>query len=434
MMKSHRAWFLTGLICTLSSASFAILEPWDAENDPNNFDPTYERKAFALPTSGEVSQIPWSDTYWPAVDGGLAHRWGVWPSYEMKPEFDQEQANSSQYVEDYNAKLQRHYETQKNYQKFFPYANDALEYSSYSLEEMKQYSPDAFSKMTSPIERFGFLSEDGRITNRGTLFDSLLYFERNHLEKMRQKSGGQWRGWEGLCNGWALASILHPEPKSVVATRSDLNIKVAFASSDIKGLLASFYQQKLTDFYSGKIHLNYQGLGTRCGNRPTQTVDAHGVTYTEPCEDLNAGAFHLVLTNEIGLRQKSFIMDMDNTSQVWNHPIAGYSFKYETNQRGNVVRYERTRNAHPHTQSEVRVYLKMTYQQETDHQQKSLGDDRNRALLGVRVYQYRLELGANDEILGGTWESKDHPDFAWRTEKIPFDGFFKHLEQLVPGN
>ena len=414
-VSSQKIWFFIGLVCSLSGASFAVLEPWDELNDPVQFDPSYVRNVYELPKSGALEKTPWADTYWPSIDGGVAHRWQVSPNF---------QALSSQ-----NKVIRSQYA---------PYVNDSMVYQPYSIEQALQLSPRDFQRQSSPIERLGFITEKAKLRNGQHYFDSLLYKERERLQQQLAQGGGYWRGWEGLCNGWAIASLLHPEPtkKSIQAsiklTQQSQDMTLEFASSDIKGLLALFYQQKLNEFYNGKIQLNYKSLGTRCGDKPFVTKDVRGLKYTNPCGDLNAGAFHLVMTNEIGRLKRGFVMDMDGSDAVWNHPIASYRYQFEAYNTGEVVKYQKSRGSHPNTQYEVRVFMWVKYQQELAHHEDAQGEVFNKNLLAEKQYQYRLEIGANDEILGGSWETGDHPDFAWRLDPIPFDGFFKALDHLVP--
>jgi hypothetical protein len=46
-----------------------------------------------------------------------------------------------------------------------------------------------------------------------------------------------------------------------------------------------------------------------------------------------------------------------------------------------------------------------------------------------RHYEYRLELNARDEIVGGSWDAgSDRPDFAWVLKgPIPFTGDYARL-------
>jgi hypothetical protein len=45
----------------------------------------------------------------------------------------------------------------------------------------------------------------------------------------------------------------------------------------------------------------------------------------------------------------------------------------------------------------------------------------------VVEYRYRLELDANEEIVGGSWISEARPDFVWTNPKSEFSGAFAAL-------
>src|SRR4051794_21735097 len=53
----------------------AVKEAWNPDNDPLRLGDGYERHLAVLPAEGELEQTPWSDTYWPSYQGGIANRW-----------------------------------------------------------------------------------------------------------------------------------------------------------------------------------------------------------------------------------------------------------------------------------------------------------------------------------------------------------------------
>jgi hypothetical protein len=136
---------------------------------------------------------------------------------------------------------------------------------------------------------------------------------------------------------------------------------------------------------------------------------------------MNAGAFHVVLVNEIGIKKRGFAMDRDPTVQVWNQPI----LKYET-------QYFPKNSVSPNTSDDVRrevaVRTTITYANElydTDveededdtHAKASyepvLGTDQQK--YRTRTYEYVLQLDIHDRIIGGDWTGGDaHPDMIWK--------------------
>ena len=129
--------------------------------------------------------------------------------------------------------------------------------------------------------------------------------------------------WEGICHGWSQAASNYSEPEQVVVTNKD-GVKVPFGSSDVKGLLA------MHDAYNSKG--TFARVGDRCDVRgkvageeseedgpikPPSAADAN----KDKCADVNAGAFHVVITNMIGINSQGFVADVDRFNDVWNQPV-----------------------------------------------------------------------------------------------------------------
>src|SRR5690606_626741 len=103
-------------------------------------------------------------------------------------------------------------------------------------------------------------------------------------------------GWEGICHGWSAATMNHPEPVPVLLTNKD-GIEIPFGSTDIKALISYYYA-------FGFHPIDTFQMGIRCEERKR-------FTSFECTDDLNAGAFHVVLTNRVGLDGESFVSDIN---------------------------------------------------------------------------------------------------------------------------
>lgn len=154
-------------------------EAWDSRNDPHLFG-KYLLKYDELPTSGGLSKAPWSDTYWPSYQSGIAHRWNS--------------DNPSDF-------------------KYTPYTKDQL-----------RTLPATTISQLSPAEKFD-------------IFNGRYDYPTVHSEWTRTKPDDE--RWEGLCHGWAPSSIFYDQPKPVTLINSD-GIQISFGSSDVKGLLTYF--------------------------------------------------------------------------------------------------------------------------------------------------------------------------------------------------
>jgi hypothetical protein len=116
--------------------------------------------------------------------------------------------------------------------------------------------------------------------------------------------------WFGLCHAWAPAAILEDEPKQPVVF-NDVEFKV----NDLKALMSLAYTE----------HLDVKFVSLRC-DESAQGTDLDGVP---ACDDTNAGTFHVVVANLLGLRGEAFIEDRTFDHEVWNQPVR--SFKVTRN-------------------------------------------------------------------------------------------------------
>jgi hypothetical protein len=113
--------------------------------------------------------------------------------------------------------------------------------------------------------------------------------------------------WEGLCDGWALASILYPEPqkpqKFTVRDSKGKQREITFSVFDLKGLVIKTFEavpEDQFDFY---------------GERFRATADA----YMHP--DLYPEEFHRLVEVYLGERRQAFVMDRDPGIEVWSIPV-----------------------------------------------------------------------------------------------------------------
>lgn len=221
------------------------------------------------------------------------------------------------------------------------------------------------------------------------------------------KSESRWAPhWAGICDGWTAAAILYPEPKPVTVTNAD-GIAIPFGSSDVKALLSYFYAKVAT----GKVSM----LGTRCNSRWVNTRE---------CSDVNAGAFHIVLTNQIGLMKKAFIADQSRMSEIWNNPIYGF--------KSNVISRWRPRyDSAPGTVERILVDSTVQYTNELAYPNWEPVGGTNLFQSITASYRYWLEVNETGEILGGSWATWQRPDFLWTREIEPFSEYYSKINDLM---
>lgn len=359
-MKILLPFFCIGVIATFAGAcgpSFSsdssLKEAWNKINDPLNLGEGFLRQHANLPTSGKLDFIPWADSYWPTYMGGLNARWGI------------------------------------------SFANKAqnFNYTSPSLIELKQMSSEQIAAL-SPAEKYSIYVGDYNYR--------LVQLENR---RVRPDAGR----WEGICHGWAPASLAYSEPQPVEVTNAE-GIVIPFGSSDIKGLLSYYYGQ-----IAGP---RARYLGSRCNYDFSANPEAKNLP---ECRDVNAGAFHVALANLVGLRKVGLIADMTTDLQIWNHPIFSFSFKV-------VKTTGPTTDFAPGTTQELTVENAIQYRLESDPVWKPTNTEQvytNRKLL-----KYIIEINEGGDVIGGKWISENHPDFAWTQEKPVFKKEFLALESL----
>jgi hypothetical protein len=229
--------------------------------------------------------------------------------------------------------------------------------------------------LLSPAEKFDIFVGD----------ESMSLFQS---ERLRTHPTDE--GWFGICHGWAPAALLFAEPKAVVVT-SPSGQAIPFGASDVKALLS---------LYTGQFaQVETKFLASRCDKDITNDPQA---AMSPECRDTNAGAFHLVLANLLGIKKQGFVADVTRDRAVWNQPVSGFRSTIVSDQMG------RSPGAALRTVREVVVQTEMFYGVEVQAQWNS-GVTMSRST----AYNYRLEIGVLGEIVGGEWLGDERPDFLW---------------------
>jgi len=357
---------------SLALASFsAISAPWNGFNNPRNF-----QRQLKAPVESRLSMLPkkaklsnphyiWSDTYWPSMLGSIAYRWNDEP----------------------------------NAQEF--------KFKMYSKEELLKMSQKELEKL-SPAEKFDIYNG-----NYGYPFTRkvLSMFSPSDL----------W--WEGICHGWSLAAVNHIEPQRVDLANRD-GIVVPFGSTDVKGLLSFYYGKvnKDSDSFS-QVGVRCSAIGKVPGEESEDDVNKQQPSFrsanTVECQDTNAGSFHVVMTNMIGLNDKGLVVEVDRYNDVWNQPVGEYSYEITGERQANFQEQSKG------IAKFVEVKFQMTYGEEHNLHTKKItpwegafvsmepttGTSDNN--FHTREYRYVLELNQKGEITGGEWLTETRPDYIW---------------------
>ena len=215
--------------------------------------------------------------------------------------------------------------------------------------------------------------------------------------------------WEGICDGWAGAALNHDEPTPKMIANPD-GIQIPFGSSDIKGLLSWYYAKE----WSG----GYAMMGRRCNG---------GLNIgTDRCvHDMNAGAFHIVLANRLGVQGLPFIADMDRGKEVWNH--IAWDFK-STIVNNNLARRSTSASGTVKVMR-VRSVVRYIWLLSGNTWEPVIGTSRQQTR--SRTYEYYLDINSAGRIIGGDWISSQRPDFLWLERKASFSGSWSRLPELL---
>ena len=352
-------------------------EAWNHANEPTNIGgKDILRKWGALPLKGEAAQKGWSEDYWASVRGGISYRWQT---------------------------------------------NEVV----YELPSPNSVSNQIFD-LQSPAEKYDLLMQrldfptvlsERRRTNVLKTQPSFLEYEKDFKIPP----------WEGLCHGWAPAALNFKEPRKSVSYRVGEGSSVVFYPSDIKALLLYYHQyagnrrEQLTQYVAERCNTDFAELKKKLDDGEI-TVDQYRKGFNSAeCADMNAGSFHLLLANELGIRKQGFIVDITRDKEVWNQPINSFKSTVIEEKAG------ASEGAAPLTVREIRLHTKMYYSIEVASSRLPTG-----VVEGSKTYEYVVELNAADEIIGGPWtmDDSDRPDFAWREAPPEFQGHFRRLKNV----
>jgi hypothetical protein len=357
------------LILSAILGSSVYADPWNKNNDPARFSPSYNYKFSTNPAQAPGSlplkavlsneNMPWSSSYWPRNKGSINYQWNT-----ERP--------------------------------------DGFELN---LSNPRYMSRDELARL-SPAQKFDLAQ--GR-------YDYPL---ANAVKKGSKKTA---KDVEGICDGWTASAIQFQEPKPIDFKNPQGQI-IPFGSSDLKALMSYDVSLNQPDGGLGSVL-----IGGYCGGGLGMKLRS------ADCIDINPGAFHVILANEIGLRQRSFAADIDPLHETWNQPVYGFEF-------------EVTGSASPESDKAAKAYhihAKMMYGEDdpADASQKKKVFHWNPAIgtdnfTGTTLeLDYILELDWSDRIVGGKWDDGSlykHPDIFWKpTKAIQFTEEFNLLNQLV---
>ena len=235
---------------------------WLPSDDPTRWDENLEFRVTELPQDGAAAQTPWTGSYWPTYEDSIAYRW------------DGEETLSP--AGKYGA---------------------AFEIADVADKVSAKYGVDSRATATECTEDSVCDDSIGEVC----------------AKRAGEETGRCIPSWWGICHAWAPAAILEPEPIHPV-TRNGVEFKV----NDLKALVSLVYN-----------HTQATMLSLRC-NEDEENGDITYDNYGNPtgedleCKDTNAGTFHVIVANYLGLRGEAFVEDRTFDDEVWNQPVSAY--------------------------------------------------------------------------------------------------------------
>lgn len=213
------------------------------------------------------------------------------------------------------------------------------------------------------------------------------------------------REWSGVCHGWAPIAIQMLEPKPVDYVNPD-GVVIPFGSSDVKGLL-SYFAAFYAEFEPRQVGLRCENIGRVFG--------------VQSCNDINAGALHIIMANELGIKKEGFVVEIDPRGEIWNQPAYGFEAQI-------LASAEPARGA----ARAVRVKAELFYTDELDDSMWEPVVGTENFKFGKMKLDYYLDLDQNDNIIGGRWANKySRPDFVWKpTQKAVFTGYQEGIYKI----
>ena len=344
-------------------------DAWDYRNDPDRLNMSLNYKLGELPKRGESEKTPWPGDYWATYKDSTNHRW---QRGELSP------------LEKYDMAF-----------------NDWRPSESFmSLEPFNPATCNDFDEeyydRLGPAAKYQSRNKGNAKARNGRDDD-----DDGEADECGDHDGVE--TWWGLCHAWVPAAILEDEPQHAAVYNG-----VTFEVSDIKALLMTAYDKS-----SAII------VGGRCNEKEVERDDNGRLTQSQ-CRDTNAGTFHVVITNILGVQKRALAEDRTYNYQVWNQPIRSYKVdkmdEINLEKALSLLGVEGT--SYPFNDKAKRFFevrMNVDYITESSPSKEPMIPSIDRYTRTDR-YHYLLELDERENIIGGEWlgsSRENHPDFLW---------------------
>lgn len=291
-------------------------DAWNRRNNPEGLRIELNKNLAELPLEGEAENRAWPDTYWPTYKDSVNARWQTTGTFldDLSP------------VEKYDVVFNNWDPFQV--ENLRPFDGKNCDPESFDAEYYEHLGPLAsYVSMYKGNQDTRTAALAGHLTATCTAkADSecvsacgeepeAIDEKATHQRCVDRCDRGGIETWWGLCHAWAPAAILEKEPLHQVTMPTqygDINFEVG----DIKALFALVYDRTSATL-----------IGGRCNDFDVKRDEKTGRIINDDCRDLNAGAFHVAMTNLLGIQKRGFVEDRTFDYEVWNQPVKGFEVK-----------------------------------------------------------------------------------------------------------
>jgi hypothetical protein len=465
-------------------------------DDPRSFDTTWHKANYnwhfnALPLKGSVenNHIPWADSYWPMQRGGMSYRWREFQdetsevplhANDRKKQFFQVHRYSREELLRMSSGERRELVA-----KLSPLEKYSLLIGDYDYKLVNKFSKSGDASLSSwqgychawaPVSlhysepnpvtaqnqdgiEIDFGSSDIKAVMISSYAERVKVSFNSFINGIGRRIGNVFKRIGGAAVADPDATFVGQRctKRFLYPTTKIRNGKEVFSDyGDPSGIQDSEYQGVVEAFRDKALALRFFPEG---GPAPTDPEFVRKVMANKEdpaCRDVNAGAFHIVIGNQLGLNREGFLIDKTRDVEVWNQPV----FRYDSD----VVGWSGPEaGASPGTDRVVRVKTRLYFADDTDYgwafwfptlpslfgiqspflseyeryQQFLIreGDQTEpgkypEGILDYADYEYKLDLDRDGVILGGEWITFDRPDFLWLFRKTGFTGDYAKLNSI----
>lgn len=255
-------------------------DAWNWRNNPVHFRAELNYSFEELPLEGASDRVAWPASYWPYYEDGINFRWQGTDTLSPAEKYDN--AFNDWDVDDEFMQLR-------------PFDTATCEYD------------EEYYTSLGPAASWTHQNNGNWMATNGVDDDGDGVADSEECGWGEDQDFDGIETWWGICHAWAPAAIMEDEPIEPIERNG-----VRFEVSDIKALLIEQYDR--TDAYM---------LGGRCNEREIER-DENGRIVTEDCRDLNAGTFHVIVSNFLGLNSRPIVIERTTGYEVWNQPLTGF--------------------------------------------------------------------------------------------------------------